>query len=95
MTKARSSSSGAGEARAAATGQPPRSLMTGAELKERRLRLGLSQAQFGKLIGVSRYTIARSEHGHPSESVIMRVTLRVKTPRSSRRSAALAGLLKR
>jgi DNA-binding XRE family transcriptional regulator len=76
MSRARSS--GAGDPTRLDAKQPP---MTGAELKERRLRLGLSQAQFGKLIGVSRYTIARSEHGHPSESVIMRVALRVKEPR--------------
>jgi DNA-binding XRE family transcriptional regulator len=63
-----SKNSGAGDPR---WGQP----MTGAQLKDRRLRLGLSQAAFGALIGVSRYTVARAEHGSPSENVVMRVAV--------------------
>jgi transcriptional regulator with XRE-family HTH domain len=55
--------------------------LTGAELKERRLRLGLSQVAFGKLLGVSRYTIARSENGIPSENVVIRMAYHIKNRR--------------
>jgi transcriptional regulator with XRE-family HTH domain len=37
--------------------------LTGAELREIRLRLGLTQKAMGKLVGVSRLTINRWERG--------------------------------
>jgi DNA-binding XRE family transcriptional regulator len=52
--------------------------VTGDELKKQRIELGLSQAQFGALLGVSRYTIARSENGTPSENVELRLALAMK-----------------
>jgi transcriptional regulator with XRE-family HTH domain len=49
--------------------------MDGKQLKEQRLALGLTQAEFGRILGVSRYTIARAERGTPSENVLMRMRL--------------------
>jgi DNA-binding XRE family transcriptional regulator len=49
--------------------------MDGKQLKEQRLALGLTQVELGKILAVSRYTIARSERGPVSENVAMRMEL--------------------
>jgi DNA-binding XRE family transcriptional regulator len=43
--------------------------MTGRQLKNFRETLGLSQAAFAKKLGVSRWTIIRSEKSSPSREV--------------------------
>lgn len=44
-------------------------------LKEQRARLGINQAQMGKLAGVSRQTISLIERGDYSPSVILALKL--------------------
>jgi DNA-binding XRE family transcriptional regulator len=59
--------------------------MEGKQLKEQRLALGLTQVEFGKILGVSRYTIARSERGPVSENVAMRMELASKKLRKKQK----------
>ena len=44
-----------------------RTMITGPEMTNVRMRLGLTQEEFGKLIGVSRFAIIRAEKDGPSK----------------------------
>jgi hypothetical protein len=47
----------------------PPALMTGKELRELRLSLGMTQAKFASILGLNRTTVVASEKGKPSRLV--------------------------